>query len=69
MLKNGTTYTDRHGVRRSAPEAVVQKNSAIAFARLLRELRLDNVEEPDDVRVPRNTRNWKSRHEDWRKKL
>jgi phage terminase small subunit len=53
LRKNGTVYVDRHGVRRSAPEFVIQKNCAITFARLLRELRLDSA--PDEAdRVPRN---------------
>jgi phage terminase small subunit len=48
--KHGITYTDRFGAPRSRPEIAVERDSRIAFARLLRELRLDV--EPDDPRLP-----------------
>lgn len=55
LAENGLTYSDAHGVRRPAPETVIEKNCAIAFARLLRELRLDaSTMEDDDNRIPRN---------------
>lgn len=66
LLKGGMTHRDGHGVLRPAPEITIEKNSMITFARLLRELRLDDVEE-DEPRVPRNTLNWKRRNEGWLK--
>lgn len=64
LRKHGMTYVDKHGVKRPAPECLIEKNSAITFARLLRELRLDDVED-DGPRIPRNTQNWKRRNEGW----
>src|SRR5712672_1601081 len=52
LRKHGLTYTDKHGVKRPAPEAVIEKNCAVTFARLLRELRLDDGPQ-DDERIPR----------------
>jgi phage terminase small subunit len=54
LRKHGMTYTDKHGVKRPAPEATIEKNCAISFARLLRELRLDSAPDDDDARPPRN---------------
>jgi hypothetical protein len=68
LRKNGLIYRDGHGVRRASPEAVIEKNSSILFARLLRELRLDDVMDDDADRVPRNSLNWKTRSAGWRKK-
>lgn len=48
--KHGATYVDRFGVPRARPEIAIERDSRIAFARLLRELRLDR--EPDDARPP-----------------
>ena len=47
----GITYTDRHGTPRARPEVAVERDSRIAFARLLRELALDVA--PPDSRPPR----------------
>jgi|SRR5690242_20614115 len=52
LRNNGLTYRDRHGVLRPRPEAVIERQAMVAFARLLRELRLDGAPEPD-VRLPR----------------
>lgn len=41
VAKHGLTYTDRFGAPRSRPEVAVERDSRIAFARLLRELDLD----------------------------
>ena len=38
---NGLTYTDRFDAPRMRPEVAVERDSRIAFARLLRELDLD----------------------------
>ena len=66
LRKHGLTYVDKHGVKRPSPETVIEKNCAITFARLLRELRLDDVED-DGPRIPRNSLNWKKRNEGWLK--
>jgi hypothetical protein len=52
VLAQGLTFTDRFGQPRVRPEIAIERNCAIAFSRLLRELALD-VEPPDDNRPPR----------------
>lgn len=47
----GVTYRDRFGQPKPRPEVAVERDSRIAFARLLRELQLD-VQAPDDSRPP-----------------
>jgi hypothetical protein len=55
LAKNGVTFSDRHGVLRPRPEIVIERNSSILFARMLRELRLGDFPEADERdRVPRN---------------
>jgi len=41
LAEHGTTYVDRHGLPRARPEVAIERDSRIAFARLLRELALD----------------------------
>ena|SRR5258708_6851621 len=48
LAKEGLTYTDRFGCPRSRPEIAVERDSRIAFARMLRELDIDAVDEPHD---------------------
>jgi hypothetical protein len=48
----GLTYTDRFGAPRSRPEIAVERDSRLAFARLLREMALD-LEPPPEARKPR----------------
>jgi P27 family predicted phage terminase small subunit len=43
--REGMTYTDRFGQPRARPEVAIERDSRLAFARLLRELALD-VEAP-----------------------
>jgi phage terminase small subunit len=50
--REGLTYSDRFGQPRLRPEVAVERDSRIAFARLIRELSLD-VEPPADSRPPR----------------
>jgi phage terminase small subunit len=49
--EEGTTYTDRHGQPRPRPEVAIERDSRIAFARLLRELDLD-VNPPVEPKRP-----------------
>jgi phage terminase small subunit len=41
LAEEGLTYTDRFGAPRLRPEVAVERDSRIAFARLVRELDLD----------------------------
>jgi phage terminase small subunit len=50
--EHGQTYTDRFGVPRVRPEIAIERDSRLAFARLLRELCLDQVSPPEG-RPPR----------------
>jgi phage terminase small subunit len=50
IAKHGITYQDRFGAPRVRPEVAVERDARLAFARLLRELRLDV--EPDAPRPP-----------------
>jgi P27 family predicted phage terminase small subunit len=50
--EHGLVYTDRFGSPKPRPEVAVERDSRIAFARLLRELNLD-VDAPDESRIPR----------------
>lgn len=48
LAKDGITYVDRFGQPRARPEVAIERDSRVAFARLLRELALD-VEEPAEI--------------------
>ena len=48
---NGLTYIDRFNQPHARPEVAIERDSRIAFARLLRELCLD-VEPPPESRPP-----------------
>jgi phage terminase small subunit len=50
--ENGPVYTDRFGTPRARPEVAIERDSRLAFARLVRELCLDQVGPPDS-RPPR----------------
>jgi phage terminase small subunit len=47
ITRHGLVYSDRFGAPRLRPEASVERDSRLAFAKFLRELRLD-VQGPDD---------------------
>jgi phage terminase small subunit len=51
IAEHGLTFVDRLGTPRARPEVAIERDSRIAFARLLRELALD-VAAPDDSRPP-----------------
>ena len=53
LKKEKLTYLDRFGAPKSRPEIAVERDSRIAFARLLREIGLDANNNPDDARPPR----------------
>lgn len=52
LATKGLTFEDRFGQPKSRPEVAVERDSRLAFARLLRELCLD-TDEPDAPRIPR----------------
>jgi len=52
LAKHGLTFWDRFGQPHARPEVAIERDSRIAFARMLRELSLD-VEPPPEPRIPR----------------
>jgi phage terminase small subunit len=44
---NGITFTDRNGEPRVRPEVAVERDARLAFARLVRELDLDEAPPPE----------------------
>jgi phage terminase small subunit len=50
--KEGISYLDRFGAPRARPEVAVERDAKIAFARLVRELRLDDIPPPEAARPP-----------------
>ena len=55
LAEEGSYFTDRFGAPKAHPAVAVERDSRIAFARLLRELDLD-AEPAPDVRLPRRGR-------------
>ena len=51
LNEKGLTYEDRFGQPRARPEVSIERDSRIAFSRLVRELRLDDG--PPETRLPR----------------
>jgi phage terminase small subunit len=51
LTRCGLTYEDRFHAPRARPEVAVERDSRVAFARLIRELKLDIVD-PNDSRIP-----------------
>ena len=49
IAKHGLTYEDRFGAPRARPECAIERDSRLAFARLVRELGLD-VAAPSESR-------------------
>ena len=50
--REGLTYTDRFDAPKARPEIAIERDSRLAFARLIREIALD-VEDAPESRVPR----------------
>jgi len=53
LANEGLTFVDRFGQPRARPEVAIERDSRVGFARLLRELALDEVDPPEPMRVPR----------------
>ena len=54
LSEHGLVFSDRHGAVKARPELAVERDSRIAFARLVRELDLDG-EPAADPRPPRRS--------------
>ena|SRR2546430_2231769 len=52
LNKKGLTFRDRFGQPKPRPEIGVERDSRIAFARILRELDLDDTKPPEERRPP-----------------
>jgi phage terminase small subunit len=52
LAADGLTFTDRFGCPKARPEVAVERDSRIAFARLLRELDLDTTSPAESPRPP-----------------
>lgn len=52
LAEHGLTFDDRFGQPRSRPEVAIERDSRTQFARLLRELALDHVAEPESRPPP-----------------
>ena len=52
LAREGVTFIDRFGSPRARPEVAVERDSRLAFARLVRELDLDTDATPDASRPP-----------------
>ncbi|MHB1037513.1 MAG: P27 family phage terminase small subunit [Pirellulales bacterium] len=52
LAANGLTFDDRFGAPHPRPEVAIERDSRIAFARLLRELALDVDAPADESRPP-----------------
>jgi phage terminase small subunit len=50
--EHGLTFTDRFGCPKSRPEVAIERDSRLGFARMVRELALDDTESPE-TRPPR----------------
>ncbi|WP_246395410.1 P27 family phage terminase small subunit [Afipia massiliensis] len=58
IAKHGLTYTDRFLAPRARPECAIERDSRLAFARLVREIGLDvsppSESKPQPLRANRN---------------
>ena len=54
LKRKGAYFVDRFGQPKEHPGVGIERDSRIAFARLLRELDLDTQPPPEDTRPPRS---------------
>lgn len=52
LAETGLTFTDRYGCPHPRPEVAIERDSRVAFARLIRELDLDTDLTPSAPRAP-----------------
>jgi P27 family predicted phage terminase small subunit len=52
LAEHGLTCTDRYGTAKARPEVQIERDSRLAFARMLRELDLDADVTPEPSRPP-----------------
>lgn len=52
LVEHGTTFVDRFECPKARPEVAIERDSRLAFARMIRELALDDTESPEP-RPPR----------------
>ena len=52
LVEHGLTFTDRFDCPKPRPECAIERDSRLAFARMIRELALDDSESPE-TRPPR----------------
>jgi P27 family predicted phage terminase small subunit len=57
LEKTGMTYVNRFGEPKPHPAVEIESTNRIHFARLMRELCLDDGTEPPETRMPRAGRN------------
>ena len=63
LAVTGTTFQDKHGIWRPYPQVAIERESRIAFARLVRELDLDTGQAPAPGSVrppPLHSNRWKT---------
>jgi len=51
LAENGLSYKDSRGKHHPLPEVAIERDSRIGFARLVRELGLDDATPPDEARA------------------
>jgi phage terminase small subunit len=52
LAEHGIVFEDRFGQPRARPEVAIERDSRVAFARMIRELNLD-LAPPEEARLPR----------------
>jgi P27 family predicted phage terminase small subunit len=57
IQKHGLTFEDERGMVRARPEVAIERDSRIAFARIIRELQLDPIPSPETSTRPPVLRN------------
>ena len=53
LAAEGIVVQDRYGSPKAHPACGIERDSKTLFARLVRELRLDDLDPPEDERLPR----------------